>query len=61
MGNWLLYLILAIAVISGLARFALEASQQTDSALEKVVNEKPIDPRVRKINESLSKNLNFLK
>ena len=61
MSNWLLYLILAIAVISGLARFALEATKQTDSALEKVVNEKPADPRTQKINDSLSKNLDFLK
>ena len=37
MGNLLLYLILGITVVAGLARFALEATKQTGSALEKVV------------------------
>ena len=49
MGNWLLYLILGIAVVTGLARFALEATKQTGSALEKVVKEKPLDPGTEKI------------
>ena len=49
MGNLLLYLILGIAVVAGLARFALEATKQTGSALEKVVKEKPLDPGTEKI------------
>lgn len=61
MGNWLLYLILGIAVVTGLARFALEATKQTDSALEKVVKEKPLDPAREKAVRIMEKRLEFLK
>ena len=59
MGSWLLYLILGIAVVTGLARFALEANKQTSSALEKVVKEKPMNPATEKAVRIMEKRLEF--